>query len=119
MWTYEQATGRLLCDGVEVAVGYSGRGAGKNNPAMEDVHHVGPIPRGVWVFGDAVDTETHGPRVLRLKPGEETDTFGRSGFLIHGDNPAHPGESSYGCIVLERKARWALHCSGVRLLEVV
>ncbi len=46
MWTYAQKTGSLLQDGQAVATGYSGFDEGKNNPAMQAIHDVGPIPQG-------------------------------------------------------------------------
>jgi len=77
-WTYSQKSGSLSQDDHEVARGYSGNAEGKNNPAMQDVHNVGPIPQGDWtVTGPPVDTTTHGPYVLKLNPASETQTFGR------------------------------------------
>jgi Protein of unknown function (DUF2778) len=85
-WTYAQTTGELQRDGKLVATGYSGNGPGKNNPAMEDVPNIGPIPSGDWtIAGPPVDTPAHGPYVLHLKPATETETVGRSAFLIHGE----------------------------------
>jgi hypothetical protein len=43
-WTYAQKTGELQQDGKNVATGYSGAGPGKNNPEMENIRNVGPIP---------------------------------------------------------------------------
>ena len=45
-WTYSQTSGELDQDGNKVATGYSGAGIGKNNPVMQNVHNVGPIPQG-------------------------------------------------------------------------
>jgi hypothetical protein len=44
-WTYKQSTGELDHNGAAIGAGYSGHGAGLNNPAMQNVHDVGPIPR--------------------------------------------------------------------------
>jgi hypothetical protein len=119
-WTYSQATGELQQDGEHVATGYSGTGAGKNNPVMQNVPNVGPIPRGNWtITGPPADTRDHGPCVLRLEPTPETDTRGRSGFLIHGDSKAQPGTASHGCIILPRAVREQLWQSGDRDLEVL
>ena len=52
-WTYAQRTGDLQQDGKQVSAGYSGANEGKNNPAMEDVPDVGPIPRGDWTISRA------------------------------------------------------------------
>jgi hypothetical protein len=105
MWTYRQTTGRLLRDGVPVATGYSGCNEGKNNPACQDDKNLGPIPQGVWKLTEMFDSVQHGPLCIRLEPAEGTVTFGRFGFLIHGDSATHPGEASKGCIVLPRKFR--------------
>lgn len=119
-WTYAQRTGDLQQDGKQVSAGYSGANEGKNNPAMEDVPDVGPIPRGDWtISGPPADSKDHGPYVLRLTPAASTETYGRSGFLMHGDSKEHPGGASHGCIVLPRTAREEVWTSGDRDLEVV
>lgn len=119
-WTYSQKAGELHHDGKTIATGYSGAGLGKNNPGMENVPNVGPIPRGEWnVTGPPVDTPNHGPYVLRLEPKPETETFGRDGFLMHGDSREHPGCASQGCIILPRPVREEVWTSGDRDLEVV
>jgi len=119
-WTYAQRSGELQQDGEHVATAYSGAGEGKNNPAMENVPNVGPIPRGNWaIVGPPVDTHDHGPYVLRLEPAAETETHGRSGFLIHGDSKTRPGTASQGCIILPRAIREQVWQSGDRELEVI
>ena len=46
-WRYEQATGRMFDRARRAAGhGYSGHGAGINNPAMEAVAESGPIRAG-------------------------------------------------------------------------
>jgi hypothetical protein len=57
--------------------------------------------------------------VLRLEPEPDTDTFGRAGFLMHGDSGAHPGEASEGCIIMPRNVREAVWTGGDHELEVV
>jgi hypothetical protein len=105
MWTYSQQTGRLERDGVFVAHGYSGSGRGKNEPSLQNVADVGPIPQGRYTIGDPYDTDSHGPHVMRLTPDPADEIWGRAGFLIHGDSLAHPGSASHGCIVLPRAIR--------------
>ena len=118
-WTYAQRSGELQQDGKPVATGYSGAGAGKNNPALENVPNVGPIPQGNWtIAGPPADTTDHGPYVLKLNPAASTETFGRSGFLMHGDSKEHPGCASHGCIILPRPVREQVWSSGDRELEV-
>jgi hypothetical protein len=119
-WTYIQETGELQQDGKPVATGYSGAGRGKNNPDLQDVHNVGPIPQGDWtISGPPISTAEHGPYVLRLSPATETETFGRSGFLMHGDSKAAPGTASQGCVILPRSVREEVWQSGDRDLKVV
>jgi hypothetical protein len=119
-WTYSQKTGELQRDGRPVAAGYSGAGEGKNNPAMENVHNVGPIPKGQWtIVGPPVNTEEHGPYVLGLRPSAETPTFGREGFLLHGDSKEFPGCASQGCVIMPRPVREQVWKSGDADLHVV
>lgn len=97
MWTYSQSSGVLSRNGVFVGKGYSGAFPdGYNKPAMQAVRDIGPIPQGAWkISGPPVDTSEHGPYVLTLSPKEGTDTFGRDGFLCHGDTIV-PGHASQG-----------------------
>lgn len=120
MWTYQESTGELKHDGKFVFKGYSGHGEGQNNPAYQQIHNVGPIPRGTWTIqGPPFDTPTHGPYVLRLVPCSDTDTFGRSGFLMHGDKIGAPGTASLGCIIMPRAVREQVWNSDDHYLEVV
>ena len=119
MWRYVQRTGALYRDGEFVAHGYSGFGLGKNNPLLEASQGVGPIPCGIWrVEGPPMDTESHGPFVLRLVP-VEADLHGRHSFLIHGDSRTNPGGASRGCIILGNGVRRKVWDSGDHDLEVV
>ena len=120
MWTYAQKTGDLLQNSQRLATGYSGFDNGKNNPAMQAVHDVGPIPQGAWtIVGPPFNTAEHGPFVLRLQPADETNTFGRDGFLMHGDSIQAPGTASRGCIIMPRTAREQVWNSGDTDLQVV
>ncbi len=108
MWTWRQTAGELWRDGQFIAKGYSGFESGRNNPALQGVRDIGPIPRGQYEIGvpEAVLTPgPHGPFVLPLTPAAGTDTHGRAGFLIHGDSVQHPGGASHGCIILPRPIR--------------
>src|SRR5271155_1565030 len=120
MWTYDQTSGALSKDGMRVARGYSGFGDGKNNPRLESTPDVGPIPQGFWeICGPPYETAEHGPYVLRLEPEPGTTTFGRSGFLMHGDSIVHPGQASKGCIIMDRETRTRVYLSGDTKLEVI
>jgi hypothetical protein len=120
MWTYAQKTGDLLQDGQKIATGYSGFDNGKNNPSMQAVPDMGPIPQGEWaIVGPPVNTPDHGPFVLHLQPAPTTNTFGRSGFLMHGDSIESPGCASHGCIIMARTVREQVWNSGDTDLEVI
>lgn len=124
MWIYAQSTGELFKDDdpSTLSLGYSGLGEGKNNPAMQQIHDLGPIPRGFWHIGDPEYVDVagpHGPFVLPLTADEGTPTFGRSGFLIHGDSVAHAGSASHGCIIFSLPVRKMIAASDDRLLKVV
>jgi hypothetical protein len=115
-WLYDRRTRNLWRIGNPpsiVAQGYSGHGDFKNDPSHEDLKDAGPIPGGLWTIIALIEGQTpHGPYVLRLAPNEGTKTFGRSGFLIHGDSITAPGEASLGCIILPRAAREQIWQSG-------
>lgn len=115
-WTYSQSTGRLTRNGTTVATGYSGAGPGRNNPAAQATHNVGPIPRGTYSIGLPHDTHSHGPHVMALTPVGH-NALGRDGFLIHGDNTRH--DASTGCIILPRDIRNQISTSGDNTIEVV
>jgi hypothetical protein len=117
-WQYHQKTGQLFYDGQLVDTGYSGRGAGKNNPQLEATANVGPIPSGAYKIGPAFTDGAKGPVVMRLTPVGHT-AHGREGFLIHGDSRSHPGEASEGCIILDRTIRERIAASHDTALEVV
>src|SRR5258708_27586117 len=119
MWIYHQVNGDLFKDLQWIARGYSGFEAGKNNPASQTVHDVGPIPQGNWSIGPPHDTPDHGPHVMRLTPDAATDTFGRDGFLIHGDSIANPGTASHGCVIMARVVRDQISSSGDNALQVI
>lgn len=115
-WRYVQSTGALYGVAGLIGTGYSGHGEGRNNPAMEAVPRVGPIPAGLWAISNPHDSPHTGPFTLDLTPVGH-DAHGRSAFKIHGDNKAH--DASAGCIVLFRAVRETIWNSGDHQLEVV
>lgn len=120
MWIYEQKSGWLISpEGKKIAQGYSGAGEGRNNPDMQMVKDVGPIPCGLYTIHAPVDTVTHGPYVMRLEPASVNEMFDRAGFLLHGDSVVNPGTASLGCPVLPRYARERVGESSDKVLEVV
>lgn len=120
MWKYVQSSGAMIApDGEILRVGYSGRVPdGKNNPDLQHVRNVGPIPRGWWTMSAPANHPSKGPVVIRLVPDAATEVFGRSGFLIHGDNAS--GTASQGCIIIGGAAnRQRIWDSGDHRLQVV
>ena len=86
------------------AQGYSGTGAGRNNPFTQDEESVGPVPRGPWrMTGDWHNKMPHpGKNVMDIYPlpGNDCDGTGRNcnTFRIHGNNTRN--DASQGCIVM-------------------
>ena len=109
-WQYQRrgadGNGHLFLNGVEVGQGYSGHPpSGLNNPDMEQVKDVGPIPAGKWLIGSFRNDHHLGPCVAPLTPLVPTDTFGRSGFWLHGDTADGTHDASDGCIILSLTER--------------
>lgn len=117
MWTYNQATG-ILSHGEPVGKGYSGHGQGLNNPKLQMVHNLGPLPRGIWEIGEWFDDKHLGVCVAALRPTDQ-DVFGRGGFFIHGDNQRMNHTASDGCIILSRQLREAIKNSNEKYIEVL
>jgi Protein of unknown function (DUF2778) len=124
-WQWREAAGELWRDGRFVGKGYSGNGRGKNNPSMQGVAGVGPIPQGRWRIVERYDSHNVGPYALALHavdatPDNDThDATGRGSFRIHGDSIRAPGTASKGCVILPRTLRERIWTSGDRDLEVV
>lgn len=121
MWIYKQSTGELrrqALDAPLIATGYAGRGDGKNNTAMEGVRNIGPLPRGLYSMGLAYTDPHRGPVCIPLLPDALNDMKGRSGFLIHADSIADPGNASEGCIIFSLPTRKLLAESKDRWLVV-
>lgn len=120
-WVYVQKTGSLYRPNRKLlAVGYSGHGAGLNNPAWQDHVGVGPIPCGRYTIGPAHTPIDHlGPLAFPLVPFKTNDMLNRSGFFLHGDNAALNHTASNGCIILTHGFREMIGDSEDRQLVVV
>jgi hypothetical protein len=105
MWTYQQSTGQLAQNDDDIKVGYSGHGAGLNNPAMQDVAMTGPAPQGIYTIGQASTHGRLGPVAMALQPAANNEMFGRGAFFIHGDNPLMNHTASDGCLIFDRATR--------------
>ncbi len=105
MLFYSQTKGEWTNDAGAVLVSgcYAGIGGSKNNPAAQMMRNAGPLPQGVYDIGHLQKFAHLGP-AMPLIPQPGNVMFGRSGFYIHLDNPAHIGYSSDGCIVCQNDA---------------
>lgn len=122
MWTYVQSSGHLIApNGELLAVGYSGHGEGLNNPAMQNVKNVGPIPVGYYSMGHPFDAPDTGEYSIPLIPHDGNEMFGRDGFRMHGDKIGHVGEflASDGCIIQSLGTRVGCWESGDHVVHVV
>lgn len=125
MWKWDQSEGKLYHNGKFVSAGYSGKGRGKNNPAMQGVAGIGPLPAGQYKLTQIYDSANVGPRTIRLEPidsnfgDDRHEGTGRGAFRVHGDSIKAPGTASKGCIVLPKAVRLAMWASGDRDLTVV
>lgn len=120
MWLYLSRSGVLLNarrDKVETC--WAGRGEGLNNPDLQHVKGVGPIPEGLYTIEAPHDSATTGPYTLRLVPDPRNDMRGRSSFAMHGASKSDPAHSSHGCIIAPRARRELVWESGDRTLKVV
>lgn len=118
MWIYSQSTGSLSQDKEFLGKGYSGHREGLNNPKLEMVHDLGPIPSGVWDIGMFFDDTHLGPCVAALRPTTQ-EVYGRGGFFIHGDNKSMNHSASDGCIILARYLRQAIKASSDNQIQVI
>ena len=121
MWIFCQSTGKFSnADATLSAIGYSGNGEDLDDPSAQEVKDHGPIPQGKWLIGEFFDqVPGKGPVICTLTPDAETETYGRSGFMIHGDNKAADHTASEGCIILPRQMREAIRDSKDHVLQVI
>jgi|HubBroStandDraft_4_1064222.scaffolds.fasta_scaffold288858_2 hypothetical protein len=121
MWTWQQAPHSMIDPSGNVldSGGYSGKGASKNDPAQQCAVDLGPIPRGTYAMGPAMDHPRLGPVAIPLTPDPNNNMCNRFGFYIHGDKVSDPGNASDGCIILGRSSREAINSSADKTLAVV
>ena len=131
-WLYSQSTGQLSYVNEQgpigpmatpVAVGYSGNGSGLNNPYLQNVKNVGPIPVGDYTIGEQQNIITSTGVTLNaamlLTQDESNNMFDRDDFVIHGDNSCGCQSASKGCIVLPLNIRNMIANSGDTKLKVI
>lgn len=124
-WRYEQSTGKLFTpEGTLIATGYAGGNCGKNpeginNPEMQNVKGVGPLPVGKYTHGVVVMQSQLGVFAIPLIPDPANEMHGRGGFYMHGDKIAEPRCASEGCIIMPRFVREQYYNSVDPTIEVV
>ena len=124
MWTYSQSTGVMTDpDGNKVATGYAGGNCGENpdgvnNPAMQDRKGIGPLPQGIYSFGDPLSQSKLGPFAIPLIPSPDNEMYGRGGFFCHGDNLDMDHSASEGCVIMPRTVRVQMWSSDDHTLQV-
>jgi RHS repeat-associated protein len=128
-WIYQQSTGNLYHQPTNPsslvlvsAGGYAGHGIGVNNPSLDSIPNIGPIPQGTYTIGPQQTIVTGTGVVLqgamKLIPNDGNWMYGRAGFLIHGGN-MQSQTSSAGCVIQPRNIRDLIGKSNDKLLEVV
>jgi hypothetical protein len=116
-WIFEQSTGNMYDPaGLICATGYAGGNCGKNpegknNPDMQNVQCVGPLPQGVYTLSMPVEGTHLGPFAVPLIPDPANEMFGRGRFYCHGDTTPS-GNASEGCIIMPRAIRERIAASG-------
>lgn len=118
--TFQQSTGLITDEAGEVvAHAWAGHGDGLNNPAMQEIHEVGPLPQGVYEVRPWEDNHPPlGPMVAHLVQ-IEGETFGRDAFYIHGPSSTHYMQESKGCIVVPHVMRQKVHDLAPDFIRVV
>jgi hypothetical protein len=120
MLKYDRRTGYLTRSGGSLlGIGWAGQGKGYNNPAMDDVDKVGPLPAGFYTLQEPHDSPRTGKYTMNLLPDPSNDMKGRSLFRCHGANADHPATSSEGCIVQLHGTRVAMWTEGDHYLQVM
>jgi hypothetical protein len=118
-YTYSQSTGQFKLGNDLIGTGYSGNGAARNQPAMQDRPNMGPIPVGTYVITGRKDEK--GEPEIDLMPEAQTNTFGRwpgERFAIQADT-VPPGNAPGGRIVLPRDARSKIDTAPFTKVRVV
>jgi hypothetical protein len=118
MYSFSQSTGILRHNGILFGSGWAGQGVGRGNPDAQQLHNIGPLPRGRYRIGPAYTHPHLGPLVMNLTPDPQNNMFGRSDFRIHGASLEHPELSSEGCVILSREVRQGIYTGADKDLEV-
>lgn len=117
MWIYNVKAGTIAGNGHSWTGIYSGHGEGLNNPLMEAVHGVGPIPRGEYKM-TWQDSHPHLGKTVALLTPIGHNAMGRTGLFEHGDNWKMNFTASDGCIIAPETVRDTMWAAGDTTLTV-
>jgi hypothetical protein len=107
-YTYSQSTGQFKLDNQVLGVGYSGKGAAKNNAGMQGQRD-GPVPLGEYIItGKQKDARLGGLDAVGLLPKAGGNFFNRFPVepfaIIFETNP--PGNPPSGAIIVLPRNAW-------------
>jgi hypothetical protein len=91
---------------------------GVNNPAMQCVKLVGPLPRGFYTFAVPIIQSHLGPFAIPLIPDASNAMCNRGDFFCHGDTTPS-GNASQGCVIMSRATRNAMWVHQDHRIQVV
>ncbi len=120
-WVWSQSSGQLTNTnnpGQLEGTGYAGQGPGLNNPAMQAVPNIGPLPQGGYTIGPQYNNPRTGAGTMNLTPDPSNAMYGRDAFRIHGDNGRGNYSASEGCVILPRNVRNRIYFSSDKRLIV-
>jgi len=105
VYRYKQTTGELFdASGSLMAPGYAGGNCGKNpegknNQVMQNVAKIGPLPQGVYTFGQPILQSHLGPFAVPLLPDASNLMFGRTTSSVTETRPqaVMPARAALSC----------------------
>lgn len=104
---YVQLSGELFAVNgdftMPLGAGYAGALHGLNNPELDGVRNIGPLPEGEYRMRVYPHPRFAEPAIKLVQVKGETHE--RSGFWIHGDNAKADRSASSGCPVFSRPVR--------------
>jgi hypothetical protein len=117
---YSQSRGTLTQNGKVLARGYAGHGAGLNNPGLQGLRNVGPIPTGRYTIGKFTTFRNMPYSMPLTRVGPQPAGPSRGGFWIHAGRKDGAPTASRGCIVVPpAEVRAGIAFSGARTLIVI
>ncbi|ETO14761.1 hypothetical protein RFI_22607 [Reticulomyxa filosa] len=100
-FSYKSREGKFCLNGGNTYVdqeAYSGNSTYYNDETAQHLKNQGPIPVNTWKV--TAITDKKGKHTLVLAEENVKNSYGRDGFLIHGDNQKKNHTASEGCIIV-------------------